>query len=106
VLDKDVPEKAWKGLTRGEMPGFTKRLVSLRDHVPEGEIKNKFLIDSVFRSQVQAYMHQFESLLEQAMANDQGDILSSTLMSSDVGKIYYFLSSAVGRDRGSLQRAG
>jgi chromosome segregation ATPase len=106
VLDKDVPEKAWKGLTRGEMPGFTKRLVSLRDHVPEGEIKNKFLVDSVFRSQVQAYMHQFESLLEQAMANDQGDILSSTLMSSDVGKIYYFLSSAVGRDRGSLQRAG
>ena len=106
VLDKDVPEKAWKGMTRGDVPNFTKRLVQLRDSVPDGEVKKKFLVDGDFRTQVQAYLHQFESLLEQAMANDQGDILSSTLMSSDVGKIYYFLSNAVGRDRSALQRAG
>jgi methyl-accepting chemotaxis protein len=106
VLDKDVPEKAWKGLSRSDVPGFTRRLVALRDHVPESEVRGKFLTDSDFRTQVQQYLHQFEALLEQAMANDQGDILSSTLMSSDVGKIYYFLSSAIGRERSALQRTG
>ena len=106
VLERDLPEKSWKNTPRSEIAGFTKRLVNLRDHLPDGEVRGKFLTDNQFRTDVQLYLHQFESLLEQAMANDQGDILSSTLMSSDVGKIYYFLSSSIGHERSALQRAG
>ena len=106
VLDKDLPERTWKNATRADMPGFTKRLATLRDQVPVNDVRTRFMADTQFRSHVLAYMSQFEDLLDQISADDQGDILNSTLMSSDVGKIYYFLMAAVGRDRnGGEQQA-
>ena len=104
VLDQDVPDKMWKGLARGDIASFPKRLAAVRDQIPVSEVRMKFVSDGTFRLSAQNYLTQFEQLLEQAVDIDQGDILSSTLMSSDVGKIYYFLSSAVGRERG-LQKA-
>jgi ABC-type transporter Mla subunit MlaD len=104
VLDQDIPEKVWKGLNRGDVSSFPRRLAAMRDQIPVSEVRTKFISDGAFRLSVQNYLAQFEQLLEQAMEIGQGDILSSTLMSSDVGKIYYFLSAAVGRERG-LQKA-
>ena len=105
VLDKDLPEKTWKTATRADMPAFTKRLAALRDQVPVNDVRTRFMADSQFRGHVLAYMAQFEELLDHIDGDEQADVLSSTLMSSDVGKIYYFLSAAVGRDRAGDQQA-
>jgi ABC-type transporter Mla subunit MlaD len=105
VLDKELPEKTWRNATRADLPTFTKRLATLRDTMPVNEVRTRFMADTQFRINVQAYLRQFEELMDQINADENGEILASALMSSDVGKIYYFLSSAVGRDR-TLQQTG
>ncbi len=104
VLDTDLPEELRAELVRGDIPGFVRRLAATRDQVSTPLLRAKFANDGRFRSHVQAYMAQFEELAKQAAAVDNGEVLGATLVSSDIGKIYAFLSSAIGTDREDIQQ--
>ncbi len=106
VLDRELPEELRQELARGDIQAFVQRLAAMRDQVPAAQLRAKFSADGTFRVHVQAYLAKFEELLTQAMQVDQGEVLTSTLMSSDVGKIYYFLTAAIGSDRDSVRQAG
>ena len=102
LLDEDVPDKTWKAFYRGDGTIFTRRLLGMRDQFPAEAVREKYQEDGEFRGYVQRYLRQFEELFDQAVRQEQGDVLSSTLVTSDVGKVYLLLCTALGRERRSI----
>lgn len=100
LLDDATPERAWKSFYAGDTGVFTRRLLGLRDQVSIDKIRNKFEADATFRGYVQRYVSQFEEMIDHASKRDPGNLLSSTLMTSDVGKVYLLLCGAIGRNQG------
>ncbi|MFZ4761224.1 MAG: hypothetical protein ACOYK8_00210 [Alphaproteobacteria bacterium] len=98
-LETNIPAKVWKSYMKGETGLFTHRLYNMREYISADRLITKFENDNEFREAVNRYIRLFEELFDQAMRSDQGDLLSATLMSSDVGKVYFLLSSSLGRER-------
>ena len=98
MMDGEVPEKTWKAFQKGDVGAFTRRLGQLGTEMPIDRLREKFANDSEFRTYVQRFLRQFEDLFDQATANDHGDLLSSTFVSSDVGRLYEVLCQAAGRE--------
>jgi hypothetical protein len=46
---------------------------------------------------VDRYVQQFEALLEMTARNDRDNVLVETYLSSQTGKVYMTLASAIGR---------
>lgn len=97
VKGGNIDEKDMRAYERGDMTIFTKRLLEIGDKFPEAMVREKFSSDTEFRTYVQRYCRQFEELLEQAVSNDHGGIMSATFVSSDIGKVYLLLCKSVGR---------
>jgi hypothetical protein len=98
VLDGTIEDKTWKAFQKGDVAAFTRRLVQNIDHLPQDKVRSKFATDSEFRSYVQRYMRQFEDLFDQAAANDHGELLVATFLSSDIGRLYQSLCTITGRE--------
>ncbi len=98
VLEGDVEAKTWKSFQKGDIAAFTRRLVQNMDQLPMDRIRTKFANDSEFRSYVQRFIRQFEDMFDQAVANDHGELLTATFLSSDIGRLYAALCTATGRD--------
>ncbi len=96
--DGEVSEKTWKAFQKGDVGAFTRRLVQLGEQWPVDKVRDKFANDSEFRTYVQRFIRQYEELHEQAVANDHGDLLGATFMSSDIGRLYTRLCQAAGRE--------
>jgi hypothetical protein len=99
LLDVETPDKSLKSYAAGDMGIFTRRLLGLRDRVPTEKIRAKFEQDSELRGHINRYFRQFEELLDQATSIDHGGVLNTTLLTSDVGKLYALLCAALGRQR-------
>jgi len=98
MLEGDVSEKTWKAFQKGDISAFTRKMGEISGKLPLDKARAKFAKDTEFRTYVQRYIRQFEEMHEQAMQNDHGAILSSTLGSSEVGKLYEFLCQVSGKD--------
>lgn len=93
----EVPEKVWKAYKKGDLSAFTRRLAGLGDDLPMKKLQDKFIIDTEFRNYVQRFIREFEDMYEQGQANDHGDILASTFVSSEIGRLYVILCKIAGR---------
>lgn len=92
----EVPEKVWKAYKKViclPLPG----LAGLGDDLPMKKLQDKFIIDTEFRNYVQRFIREFEDMYEQGQANDHGDILASTFVSSEIGRLYVILCKIAGR---------
>ena len=99
AIEQNVPEEAWTRYLEGDRSVFTRALLKRTDTFSLMAIKNLFRDDEEFRDHVNRYIRLFEEAVEQAEENDPDDVLSSTLLSSDVGKLYLLLSRALDRIR-------
>ncbi|MEM6902365.1 MAG: hypothetical protein AAF556_03910, partial [Pseudomonadota bacterium] len=97
MLDDEAPETLWKSFAKGDTSVFTRRLVSSKDKIAVGKIKMLFEESSEFRLYVQRYIRQFEEVFGRAISTDHGDLLSSTFMTSDIGKLYMALCQGIDR---------
>ena len=97
-MDGDISEKNWKAFQKGDVAAFTRRLVALGDEWPVDKAREKFGKDSEFRTFVQRYLRQFEEMYDQAVDTDHGALLSTTIGSSEVARLYQFLCQVAGRD--------
>ena len=98
MVDGEVPEKTWKAFQKGDVGAFTRRLAQLGHELPMDKLRSKFADDNEFRTYVNRFLRHFEDVFEQAVANDHGDLLASTFVSSDVGRLYEVLCGAAGRE--------
>ena len=95
----EVSDSAWAAYLKGDRGVFTRRAVRLLDGADAREIARLYDDDAGFREQVNRYIHDFEGMLRQVLAQRDGSPLGVTLLSSDMGKLYVALAQAIERLR-------
>jgi hypothetical protein len=98
TLQHDLSERILREFVNGDRGVFVRRL--LRSNLGESgnAIKQRFRDDGDFRRYVLDYLSQFERLRADALAADPENILSATILTSDVGKLYIVLSEVIGKE--------
>jgi ABC-type Fe3+/spermidine/putrescine transport system ATPase subunit len=99
VMENDIPDDVWKRYQKGDRSIFARRLLRQRDNFSNSDIEKLYENDSKFREQATRYMNQFESLLNQANECDPDNVLSTTFLTADVGKLYLMLARSLGRQQ-------
>lgn len=98
-LSAEVTESAWKQYLAGERGVFSRRAVQLLSNRDAKEVARRYADDGEFRDAVRRYIHDFEAMLRRFNADRDGNALSMTLLSSDLGKLYVALAQATERLR-------
>jgi len=99
VLSSEVTDTAWASYLRGDRGIFTRRAVRLLDNSEAREIAEIYDNDNDFREHVNRYIHDFEAMLRTMLSTRDGNAVSVTLLSSDMGKLYVALAQALERLR-------
>ncbi|EGD58748.1 hypothetical protein Y88_0806 [Novosphingobium nitrogenifigens DSM 19370] len=99
ILSQEVSESAWASYLRGERGIFTRRAVSLLENSEARLVQQHYENDADFRTHVNRYIHDFESMLRQLLSTRDGNALGVTLLSSDMGKLYVVLAQGIERLR-------
>ncbi|NVD43877.1 ATPase [Qipengyuania atrilutea] len=99
ALSEDVSETAWAAYLRGDRGIFTRKAVRLLDQSEAREIAEMYANDGEFRENVSRYIHDFEGMLRTLLSTRDGNALSVTVLSSDMGKLYVALAQAIERLR-------
>ena len=99
ALSSEVTDTAWASYLRGDRGIFTRRAVRLLDNSEAREIAELYDNDSDFRDHVNRYIHDFETMLRTMLSTRDGNAVSVTLLSSDMGKLYVVLAQALERLR-------
>ena len=99
LLSNEVTDTAWAAYLKGDRGVFTRRAVRLLDGGEVRVVAQHYEDDAEFRSQVNRYIHDFESIMRNLMSTRDGGAIGVTLLSSDVGKLYVALAQAIERLR-------
>jgi hypothetical protein len=99
IFSNEVTDEEWKAYLRGDRGIFTRRAVKLLDRADTQAVTQRYNEDSEFRDQVHRYIHDFEALLRRVMATREGTPIATTMLSSDMGKLYVALAQAIERLR-------
>jgi hypothetical protein len=98
ILHNDVPESNWKRYMKGDRGVFARSLLKGRQAALAAKVMEKLKTDEDMRYYVLRYVEQFDKLLNDARESDPENLLHSTFMTADVGKLYILLTRALGRD--------
>ncbi|MBL8783167.1 MAG: hypothetical protein JNL06_19705 [Alphaproteobacteria bacterium] len=96
-LEDDPPLDLLRRYRAGERNVFARRLVSILGREQTERIARKYREDGEFKETVERYVQQFEALMEQTARSDRENVLVETYLTSQTGKVYVALASAIGR---------
>jgi hypothetical protein len=99
ALSTEVSDTAWEAYLKGDRGIFTRRAVRLIDAATTREIARLYESDEAFRGHVARYIHDFEAMLRSLLSARGGNVLSVTMLGSDMGKLYVTLAQAIQRLR-------
>ncbi|MEB3414834.1 ATPase [Alteriqipengyuania sp. WL0013] len=99
ALSNEVSDTAWAAYLKGDRGIFTRRAVRLLDSQETRAIADIYEEDGDFREHVSRYIHDFEAMLRILLSTRDGNALSVTMLSSDMGKLYVALAQAIDRLR-------
>ena len=99
ILSNEVTDRAWAAYLKGDRGVFTRRAVRLLDSGEARVVAQHYETEPEFREQVNRYIHDFEQMLRRVLSDREGESLSVTLLSSDMGKLYVALAQAIERFR-------
>jgi hypothetical protein len=99
ALSTEVSDTAWQAYLKGDRGIFTRRAVRLIDSGTTREIAEMYERDDAFRGHVSRYIHDFEAMLRSLLSARGGNVMSVTMLGSDMGKLYVVLAQAIQRLR-------
>jgi len=99
ALSSEVSDTAWEAYLKGDRGIFTRRAVRLIDAGTTREIARLYENDETFRGHVARYIHDFEAMLRSLLSARGGNVMSVTMLGSDMGKLYVVLAQAIQRLR-------
>ena len=96
ILAGAVPQDVLDAFQSGDSAVAVRRL--LRRSTPLGatKVSEQYRDDLAFRAKVDTYVTTFEDLLAQAQGVDGSKLLHTTFLTSDLGKLYVFLTHSLG----------
>lgn len=97
MVDHQAAVDMWDRHNRGERGAFNRRLYTAEGQQVFEQMRRKYRADATFRDVVDRYMAEFERMLDQVAADDRGNVLTKTYLTSDTGKVYTLLAHAAGR---------
>jgi predicted nucleic acid-binding Zn-ribbon protein len=99
LLDTEVTDQAWDAYLRGDRGIFSRRALRLLTGTEQRAVLKRYQSDEEFRSVVNRYVQEFESMLRGLVDRRDGNPLMVTLLSSDIGKVYVALAQSIERLR-------
>ena len=96
TLDPSVTDRVLKEFLGGDRGVFVRRLLRLNWGATGRVVQKRYGEDPEFRRYVNDYLTQYDRLIADAREADPENVLVSTFLSADVGKLYMTLASIVG----------
>ena len=87
----------WKKYNAGDTEVFARYLAKNMTKKEVEKIRKDYEEKSDFRLIINKYLDDFDSLVNSAKNNARGSALLAMLSGSDIGKIYYIISRALGK---------
>ena len=88
VMEVQITEDDWRRYNRGEKGVFVSKMLGFREKAKLAAIRQKHREDPQFRDYVDRYLAQFDDMLKEAKERDLDGVLSTALLTSDMGKLH------------------
>ena len=99
MLDTEIADQAWEAYLKGDRSVFARRSLRLLQASEAKVVLKRYEEEEDFRALVNRYVQEFETMLRGVMDTREGQQISVTLLSSDIGKVYVALAQAIERLR-------
>lgn len=95
VFNAKDEEDLWKKFYNGDTAVFVRYLAKNITKTQVAAIRKEFEKNEDFRSQVNAYLSEFELLISSAKEHEHSGLLLSVISGADIGKLYYILAKTL-----------
>ena len=97
AVDPATATDLWQRYRRGENNVFTRRLYTLQGQQTFDTVRRRYQRDPEFKSVVDRYVADFESLMAETARRDPNVDLTRNYLLTERGKVYKMLAHASGR---------
>ena len=97
LLAVEGGDPAWDRYRKGDRGVFARHTAKLADRGINEKIARHFAHDPAFTDEASHYLDTFEKLSRRLESDPEGDNLLSTIVTSDLGKLYVVIARATGR---------
>ncbi len=95
VFNAKDEDDLWKRFYNGDTSVFVRYLARNMTKQQITAIRNEYEKNADFRTLVNGYLSEFETLIERAKVNERSGILLSVISGADIGKLYYILAKTL-----------
>ena len=95
VFNPKDEEDLWKKFYNGDTAVFVRYLAKNMSKSQISAVKKEYEKNEDFRTQVNAYLSEFELLISAAKSHEHSGLLLSVVSGADIGKLYYILAKTL-----------
>jgi len=93
AIGAEIPDSVWTKYHAGDKTIFSKWFAKMMNAADKKKVKELFKSDAVFRSQATQFVRGFTKMMAAAEQTDNKEIISATLLKTDLGQMYLALKA-------------